>query len=110
MTTPKVHVKKGDTVMVIAGKDAGKKGKIIRVFPSKQRVVVEGINIVKRHTKPDQQRNQGGIMEMPAPLHSSNVMPMCGSCNAPVRVGHKILDNGAKARVCKKCGEILDNK
>lgn len=108
MTTPKVHVKKGDKVMVIAGKDAGKQGKIVKVIPSKQRVVVEGVNIVKRHTKPNQKQAQGGIMEIPAPLHSSNVMPMCGKCNRPVRVGHKILDSGNKVRYCKICGEFLD--
>ena len=108
MTTPKVHVKTGDKVMVIAGKDAGKSGKVIKVIPSKQRVVVEGVNIVKRHTKPNQKQTQGGIMEVPAPIHSSNVMPICGKCDKPVRVGHKFLEGGKKARYCKKCGEILD--
>lgn len=108
MATPKVHVRKGDTVMVIAGKDAGKKGKIIKVIPSKQRVVVEGVNIVKRHTKPNQKQTQGGIMEIPAPMHSSNVLLMCGKCNRPVRAGHKLLENGNKVRYCKKCEEILD--
>lgn len=108
MATPKVHVKTGDTVVVIAGKDAGKKGKVIKVIPSKQRVVVEGINIVKRHTKPNQKQAQGGIMEIPAPIHASNVMPFCSKCNQGVRVGHTFLENGDKVRSCKKCGEILD--
>lgn len=108
MAAPKVHVKTGDQVVVIAGKDAGKQGKIVKVIPSKQRVVVEGINIVKRHTKPNQNQQQGGIMEMPAPIHASNVMPFCSKCNQGVRVGHKVLDNGTKVKYCKKCGEILD--
>jgi large subunit ribosomal protein L24 len=103
----KVHVRKDDTVLVIAGKNAGKKGKILEVFPKDSRVVVEGVNVVKRHTKPTRQLPQGGIMEREAPIHSSNVMFFCNKCNAPVRVGKKLLDNGEKVRICKKCGENI---
>jgi large subunit ribosomal protein L24 len=104
----KVHVKRGDTVLVITGKNSGKKGKVLTVFPSKQRVIVEGVNIVKRHTKPTQQMPQGGIIEKEAAISSSNVMLFCNKCNNPTRIAHKFLDNGKKVRVCKKCGEVLD--
>ncbi|MBM7853837.1 large subunit ribosomal protein L24 [Desulfohalotomaculum tongense] len=103
---PKVHVRKGDTVVVITGKDAGKKGKVLEVHPKTSRVVVEGVNIVKRHTRPNPKMPQGGIVEKPAPIHSSNVMPFCSKCNKPVRVSKKI-ENGKKERVCKVCGEVL---
>ncbi len=105
---PKVHVKKGDTVQVISGKDAGKKGKILSVEPAKSRVVVEGINIIKRHTRPTRTNPQGGIMEREAPMHSSNVMIYCSKCKEPVRINKKILADGKKIRVCNKCGEEFD--
>lgn len=108
MTTSKVHVKKGDTVVVITGKDAGKKGKVLEVEPGKSRVVVEGVNVVKRHSKPTQKMPQGGIVEKPAPVHSSNVMIFCSKCSAPRRIGKEIMDNGKKIRVCRKCGEAFD--
>ncbi|MBO8169399.1 MAG: 50S ribosomal protein L24 [Thermoanaerobacteraceae bacterium] len=108
MSRPKVHVKKGDTVVVITGKDAGKKGKVLQVIPKQQRVVVEGVNIVKRHTRPTQQMPQGGIVEKEAPIDSSNVMIYCNKCNQATRIGKKVLDDGTKVRVCKKCGEDLD--
>jgi len=107
MARTKLHVKKGDTVLVIAGKSAGKKGKIIEVVTEKSRVVVEGVNMIKRHTKPTQKMPQGGIMEREAPIHSSNVMFYCSKCNQPVRVGKKFLENGEKIRVCKKCSEAI---
>jgi large subunit ribosomal protein L24 len=105
---PKIHVKKGDTVVVIAGKDAGKKGKVLRVIPTKGRVIVEGVNVVKRHTKPSQKMPQGGIREQEAAIHSSNVMMFCGKCNRPVRIGRKFLEDGSKVRTCKLCGEVMD--
>ncbi|MBS3976372.1 MAG: 50S ribosomal protein L24 [Syntrophomonadaceae bacterium] len=108
MSTPKVHVKKGDTVIVITGKSIGKKGKILEVEPEKQRVLVEGVNMVKRHTKPSKNMQRGGIIEKESPVASSNVMIFCGRCSKPTRIGKKLLDNGTKARVCKKCGEVLD--
>lgn len=104
----KVHVKKGDTVLVITGKDAGKKGKVLTVFPKEQRVIVEGVNVVKRHTKPNKKMPQGGIVEKEAPIASSNVMLYCNKCNNPTRIGRKFLDDGTKVRVCKKCGEVID--
>ena len=107
MARTKLHVKKGDTVLVIAGKSAGKKGKIIEVVTEKSRVVVEGVNMIKRHTKPTQKMPQGGIMEREAPIHSSNVMFYCGKCNRPARVAKKFLENGEKIRVCKKCSEAI---
>ncbi|MGE5372726.1 MAG: 50S ribosomal protein L24 [Solirubrobacterales bacterium] len=104
----KVHVKKGDTVLVITGKDVGKKGKVLKVIPEKMRVVIEGINRVKKHQRPTRALPQGGILRIEAPVHASNVMLVCNKCNRPTRLGHKILSNGDKARVCKKCGEILE--
>lgn len=105
----KIHVKKGDLVMVITGKDAGKKGKVLEVFPKKGRVVVEKVSIVKRHTKPTQSLPQGGIMEKEAPIASSNVMLFCSECNNVTRVSMKETEAG-KVRVCKKCGVNLPDK
>jgi len=105
---PKVHVRKGDTVLVLSGKSEGKKGKVISVLPKKERVVVEGLNKVKRHTKPSQTIPQGGIVEKEAPIHSSNVMLICNKCSKPTRIGKRVLDDGKKVRVCKKCGEVLE--
>ncbi len=103
----KVHVRKGDMALVIAGKNAGKKGKVLKVIPDGGRVIVEGVNIVKRHARPTQKLPQGGISQKEASIHSSNVMLYCGKCNNPTRVGRKILDSGEKIRVCKKCGETI---
>ena len=103
----KVHIRKGDTALVIAGKNAGKKGKVLRVIPDSSRVVVEGVNVVKRHARATQKMPQGGITQKEAPIHSSNVMLYCSKCNSATRVGKKILDNGEKMRVCKKCGEAV---
>jgi large subunit ribosomal protein L24 len=106
----KFHVKKGDLVVVIAGKDKGKSGKVLRVIPKEERVVVERINLVKKHLRPNPATGQGGIVEMEAPIHISNVMPICPSCNRPTRVGRKVLESGVKVRVCKRCGESLDKR
>ncbi|GEA14386.1 MAG: large subunit ribosomal protein [Moorella sp. (in: firmicutes)] len=108
MTPVKVHVKKGDLVMVISGKDAGKKGKVLSVDRAKGRVIVEGVNIVKRHTRPTPKMPQGGIIEKEAPVASSNVMLFCNKCNRPTRIGKQFLADGTKTRVCKKCGEVID--
>ena len=102
----KMNVKKGDEVIVIAGKDKGKTGKVIQVIPSQDKVVVEGVAIVKRHTKPTQKMPQGGIIEKEAAIHVSNVMPFCSTCTKGVRVAHTI-ENGTKTRVCRKCGKAL---
>ncbi len=101
-------IKREDFVYVIAGKDRGRKGKVLQVIPKKERVIVEGINIVKKHQKPTQ-TTQGGIIEKPAPIHVSNVMLVCPKCGKPTRVGFAFLDDGTKVRKCKKCGEIIDN-
>lgn len=101
------HVKKGDKVQVISGKDKGKQGVILQVFPKNSRVVVEGINIVKKHAKPSQANPQGGILDLEAPIHMSNVMPLDPKSNEPTRVGYKVED-GTKVRIAKKSGETLD--
>ena len=102
------RVKKNDMVMVIAGKERGKIGKVLRVMPQENRAVVERLNIVKRHLKPRGPQSPGGIVEKEASIHLSNIMPMCEKCNAPVRVGVRQLDDGSKSRLCQRCGEILD--
>jgi large subunit ribosomal protein L24 len=101
-------LKKNDLVMVISGKEKGKSGRILRVFRQKNRVLIEKVNFIKRHTRPSGQMRQGGILEKEAPIHVSNVKIICEKCNLPIRVGRKILDDGKKVRVCKKCGEVLD--
>jgi large subunit ribosomal protein L24 len=104
----KLHVKKGDTVLVLSGKDKGKKGKVIEALPKKSKVVVEGVNKVKRHTKPTQNVPQGGILVKEAPVHSAKVMLICPACDKATRIKRSPLANGQMARACKKCGEIID--
>ncbi|WP_248929021.1 50S ribosomal protein L24 [Paenibacillus hamazuiensis] len=104
----KLHVKKDDTVFVITGKDKGKKGRVIACFPRENRVLVEGINMVKKHAKPSQQNPQGGIINQEAPIHVSNVMLIDPKSGKPTRVGYKVLENGKKVRVAKKSGEVID--
>ena len=101
-------LKKNDQVEVIAGKDKGRVGKILRVDPTVNKAVVEKINMIKRHTKPNPANQQGGIIEREAPIHISNLKLICPKCSKTVRVGKKILDDGEKVRVCKKCGELMD--
>lgn len=103
-----MNIKKGDTVTVITGKDSGKKGKVLKVMPAENRVVVEGLNKAKKHQKPSRSLPQGGILQIEAPLNASNLMLLCSKCNKPTRGARKILDNGQKVRICKKCGEVLD--
>lgn len=100
-------VKKGDTVVVIAGKDKGKTAKIRKVSLQKNKIVLERINIVKRHTKPSRKNAQGGVMEVEAPLARSNVMIYCQKCAKGVRVGIKLLGDGTRNRFCRKCGDII---
>ncbi len=102
------NIKKGDTVMVVSGKEKGKSGKVLTVQPEKQNVIVEKINFLKRHSRPTQKAPQGGIIEKEGPLHISKVNILCTKCNAPVRVRNKRLEDGKKVRSCAKCGEILD--
>lgn len=103
-----MEIRKNDSVMVIAGKERGKTGKILRVLPEKSTIIVERLNIVKRHSKPRGPQQPGGIVEKEAAIHSSNVMIMCDKCNAPVRIGQKILADGKKIRICRSCNEALD--
>ena len=103
-----IQIKKDDKVRVIAGKDKGKVGKVLKVIQKKNRLLVENINIVKRHTKPNAQNRQGGILESEAPIHWSNVMLMCNKCIEPVRVKSRTLEDGKKVRICSKCNEIID--
>ncbi|MFE8703840.1 50S ribosomal protein L24 [Cytobacillus sp. FJAT-54145] len=102
-----MHVKKGDKVMVISGKDKGKTGVILTAFPKQNRVLVEGVNVVKKHSKPSQLNPQGGIISQEAPIHVSNVMPIDPKSGEPTRVGYKMVDD-KKVRVAKKSGEVLD--
>lgn len=108
MIKDSIQIKKDDKVKILSGKDKGKIGKVMKVNRKKNRLLVENINIVKRHSKPNARNRQGGILESEAPIHWSNVMLMCTKCIEPVRVKHKVLDDGKKVRVCRKCNEIID--
>jgi large subunit ribosomal protein L24 len=105
----KIKIRKNDTVMVIKGRDRGKTGKVLRVLPGEGRLVVERLNMVKRHSKPRGPQSPGGIVDKEAPLRISNVMYFCDRCNAPVRIGVKRADDGARSRICRRCGEALGN-
>jgi large subunit ribosomal protein L24 len=102
-------IKRGDYVVVIAGKDKGRKGEVVRVFPNESRVVVSGVGMVKRHTRPSQSDPDGGIKQFEAPIHISNVAHIDPKDDVPTRVGFKILKDGKKVRVAKKSGEIIDD-
>ena len=105
----KVHVKTGDTVIILSGKDKGKKGKVLQVAPKEGKVIVEGLNIATKHVKPRNAQQQGGIVEAEAAMYADKVQIICPKCGKPTRVGHKILEDGSKIRVCKhaNCGEEL---
>ncbi len=107
MSLVKLHVKKGDTVVVLSGKDKGKQGKIITAMPRAGKVIVEGVNKVKRHSKPSLKVPNGGIITKEMPLHACKVQLVCPACNKPTRIGHKDV-NGKNSRVCKKCGEVIE--
>ena len=102
------HVRKGDTVMVVAGKERGKRGRVLRVIPEKNRVVVERVNLIKKHQRPTQRIRQGGIIEREGPIHLSNVMLLDPASGKPTRVGMRALSDGKKARVARKSGELID--
>ena len=108
MNATKCRIKKDDKVKVIAGKDKGKIGKVLKVIRKKNRVLVENVNMVKRHAKPSAQNRQGGIIEGEAPIHWSNLMLMCSKCMTPTRIKIQRLDDGKKVRACSKCDEIID--
>jgi large subunit ribosomal protein L24 len=102
-------IRKNDSVVVTTGKDRGKRGRVLKVLPEKNRLVVEGVNFIKRHTKANPQRNvKGGVMEREAPLHASNVQLVCPECGKPTRLGRKILGDGRKVRICRKCEGVVD--
>ena len=100
----KMSIKKGDLVVVLSGKDKGKQGKVLEAMPADRKVIVEGINIVSRHTKPRKQGEEGGILKKEAPLYACKVQKVCPKCNKPTRPAHKMLADGKKVCVCKKCG------
>lgn len=103
----KVHVKTGDTVMVISGKDKGKKGKVLAVSPSERKVIVEKVNMVSKHVKPRRMGEQGGIIKAEAAMYADKVQIVCPRCKKPTRIGHKLFEDGTKSRICRKCGEAL---
>src|SRR3989442_4090927 len=103
------RIRKDDTVIVIAGRERGKTGKVLRLLHEKNRVVIERVNLVKRHHKPRGVQSPGGIVEKEASIHLSNVLPICGRCNKPTRVGRRRLEDGRAARVCRRCGELMDS-
>ena len=102
-------VRRKDTVLVIAGKDSGKKGKVLRIITKKSAALVEGVNFIRRHTRPNPQKNvKGGIVEREAPVHVSNLMVVCPECSKAVRVGHRRLEDGRKVRICRACQGVVD--
>jgi large subunit ribosomal protein L24 len=106
LSTP---IRKNDTVLIITGKDRGKRGRVLKVLPDKNRLIVEGMNLIKRHTRPNPGKNiKGGIVEREASLHASNAQLVCPECGAQTRVGRKILGDGRKVRVCRKCEGVVD--
>lgn len=103
-----MKIRKNDTVLVITGKDKGKKGKVRFAYPEDKRVMVEGVNMIKKHAKAKAQVRQGGIIEREAPISVADVMLLCGKCNKPTRVGYRILQDGRKTRICRACGEVVE--
>jgi len=102
-------VRKNDNVLVMTGKDRGKRGRVLKVLPEKNRVVVEGVNLIKRHTKPNPQRQiKGGLVEREAPMHASNVQVVRPECGKATRIGRKVLGDGRKVRICRKCEGVVD--
>lgn len=106
----KFNIKKGDQVVVIAGKDRGKQGSVVRLAREEDRVVIDGVNMIKRHLRNRPGIRQAGIVDQPAPLHISNVMLICINCGKPTRVGRTDLPDGTHVRMCKKCNQIIDRK
>ncbi|UOD33768.1 50S ribosomal protein L24 [Deferribacteraceae bacterium V6Fe1] len=104
----KYKLKKDDPIIVISGKEKGKTSKVLKIDRTKEKVFAEGLNIVKRHVKPNQLNPEGGIVEKEMPIHISNVMYYCKKCDKGVRLGYKVLESGNKQRFCKSCGEIID--
>jgi len=103
-----MKIRKNDTVVILCGKDAGKKGKVRHSFPRENKIVVEGINMIKRHSRARRATRQAGIIELEAPIHVSKVMLVCNKCNNPARVNFLFLEDGKKVRVCHRCREVID--
>lgn len=103
-----MKIRKNDTVIIIAGKDRGKKGKVRRALPKEDRVIVEGLNMIKRHSRARRAARQAGIIELEAPIHVSNVMLLCDKCGKPTRVDSRFLADGKKVRICNSCREVID--
>jgi large subunit ribosomal protein L24 len=102
-------IRRNDNVVIITGKDRGKRGRVLKVVPSTNRVIVEGVNFIKRHTKPNPQRQiKGGVVEREASVHASNVQLVCPECGKPTRLGHRVLSDGRKVRICRKCEGVVD--
>lgn len=105
----KMHIKRGDTVQVIAGKDKGKEGKVVTAIPAQNKVIVEGVAVAHKHQKARVQGQESGIINIEMPIDASNVMRVCSKCGKPARTGVKVLADGSKARYCKKCNEIFND-
>jgi large subunit ribosomal protein L24 len=103
-----MNIRKNDTVLVIAGKDKGKKGKVRFAYPKDEQILVDGVNFIKKHIRARKEVRQAGIIEQEAPIHVSNVMLLCSKCNRPARVGFRFLEDGRKVRVCRSCHEVID--
>ena len=109
MSRLQTPIRKNDNVVVITGKDRGKRGRVLQLVPAKNRLIVEGVNIIKRHTRPNPRQNvKGGVVEREAPLHASNVQLVCPECGAPTRIGKRLLGDGRKVRICRKCDGVVD--
>lgn len=103
-----LNIKKNDMVLVVAGDDKGKKGRVLFVYAADNRIVIESLNMIKKHLKPSKQHQQGGIIDKEAPMNRSNVMLVCPKCDKPTKIGNKMLENGRKIRDCKQCGEVIE--
>ena len=109
MSRLQTPVRRNDTVIVIAGKNRGKRGRVLKLLPERNRVVVEGVNFIKRHTRPNPSRNvKGGVVEREASLHASNLQLVCPECGAQTRIGRRLLGDGRKVRICRKCEGVVD--
>ena len=109
MSRLQTPIRKNDTVLVTTGKDRGKKGRVIRIVAEKNRLIVEGVNLIKRHTRPNPAKNiKGGVVQREAALNASNVQLVCPECGAQTRIGHKVLEDGRKVRICRKCDGVVD--
>jgi large subunit ribosomal protein L24 len=109
MSRLQTPIRRNDNVVVTTGKDRGKRGRVLKVLPEKNRVIIEGVNFVKRHTKPNPQRQiKGGVVEREASLHASNVQLVCPECSQSTRLGRRVLGDGRKVRICRKCEGVVD--